>query len=627
MRVAGNLDKLNRDEVMARVEALGLTHPAQQSFDSSEINSEGITNDISGIRFPIRMKITLPYLILALIIAMVGAYIVTQVVFDSIEERFTNQLLETGKIASEAIVKEEEKLLESLRLVAYTQGASEAVRDGNAEALREISLPILVNSSIDALEILDTSGTSIISLRYQEGDPLEVYDVSRGDSSFAHWDIVESVLNQESDGIGDKYAGLPQANWGDFLYVSGPIYDRDQSLSGVILIGDSLEKVTQEIREATLSQITFYDLQGQEIITTFIESGPSLEKELVDEIIARQDGESYIQEFNNANISYQEVLAPLEVRSGEDVGIIGSSLAKTFLVRATTVTRLKIFSFATIAFLIIIFAGLFISDRFTRPLMKVVDASSQVANGNLEIFVTPTGNDEVAELAQSFNKMVNSLQISKSELIRAHEDTIQAYDRTIEGWCKALELRDNVTEGHTQRVTDLTLLIAREMGVDKKNLVHIRRGALMHDIGKMAIPDSILKKPSSLTSYEWNEMRRHPSYAYEMLSQISYLEPSLAIPYCHHEKWDGTGYPRGIKGREIPLEARIFAVADVWDAIRSDRPYREAMPAAKALHYIEENRGRHFDPQVVDAFMNVYNNFLCYEDDLPFSPDSEKSPF
>jgi HD-GYP domain-containing protein (c-di-GMP phosphodiesterase class II) len=333
-------------------------------------------------------------------------------------------------------------------------------------------------------------------------------------------------------------------------------------------------------------------------------------------------GESYLQEINNANISYQQVLAPLEIRSGEDVGIIGSSLAKTFLVRASTVTRFQIFAFATIAFLFIIFVGLIIADRFTKPLMKIVDASSQVAGGNLEIFVTPTGNDEVTELAQSFNKMVNSLQSSKSELIRAHEDTVQAYDRTIEGWCKALELRDNVTEGHTQRVTDLTLLIAREMDIDEERLVHIRRGALMHDIGKMAIPDAILKKPSSLNSNEWNEMRRHPSYAYDMLSQISYLAPSLAIPHCHHEKWDGTGYPRGIKGQEIPLEARIFAVADVWDAIRSDRPYREAMSAAKALHYIEENRGRHFDPHVVDAFKNIYDKYLC---NMPSSPDSDES--
>ena len=133
----------------------------------------------------------------------------------------------------------------------------------------------------------------------------------------------------------------------------------------------------------------------------------------------------------------------------------------------------------------------------------------------------------------------------------------------------------------------------------------------MHDIGKMAIPDSILKKPGSLSGDEWIEMRRHPVYAYDMLSRISYLSPSLAIPYCHHEKWDGSGYPRGIAGEEIPLAARIFAIADVWDALRSDRPYRKALPASTALEYIKENRGTHFDPQVVEAFLVVYKNDIA----------------
>jgi putative nucleotidyltransferase with HDIG domain len=240
-----------------------------------------------------------------------------------------------------------------------------------------------------------------------------------------------------------------------------------------------------------------------------------------------------------------------------------------------------------------------------------VEASSQVAAGDLDVSVVPQGNDEVTALTNSFNQMVASLKRSESELIQAHEETVRAYDRTIEGWCKALELRDNVTEGHTQRVTELTLMIAKEMGISNEQLVHVRRGALMHDIGKMAIPDSILKKPGSLDDEEWIEMRKHPIYAHEMLSRIAYLAPALEIPYCHHEKWDGSGYPRGIAGEEIPLAARIFAIADVWDALRSDRPYRKALPASSALAYIEENKGSHFDPEVVEAFLRVYKKDLA----------------
>ena len=613
MRVAGNLDRLSPEENSHR----NITQELAIPRDTSPFLAGDPARETAAVRFPIRLKVTLPYLILALIIAMAGAYIITQLVFDTIEERFTNQLIETGKIAAEWMVKEEAELLETLRLVARTEGTGNALRDGNAEELRAIAYPILLNASVDALEIVDLSGESVLSLRHRAGGLQEQYDVSRGERSYQDWDVFNNVRDQESDKKGDKYAGIASAGWGDYLYVSGPILDQDGSLVGVILVGDSLAKVAEEIRTTTLSQVTLFNLEGKEIVTTFIESGPQLDPLTTNEILTRQDEDSFMQENVVASISYQGIFAPLEVRSGEDVGIIATSLAKTFLVRASNTTRLEIFGFITTAFLFIIAIGLFIADRFTKPLLKVVDASSQIASGNLEVSVTPEGNDEVTALAKSFNQMVASLQRSKSDLIRAHEDTIQAYDRTIEGWCKALELRDNVTEGHTQRVTQLTLVIASQMGISEQELVHVRRGALMHDIGKMGIPDSILKKPGSLEDDEWKEMRRHPVYAYEMLNRIDYLAPAIAIPYCHHEKWDGSGYPRGIQGDEIPIEARIFAIADVWDALRSDRPYRDALPASTALEYIQENRGTHFDPQVVDAFLIVYQKYLAEPDNFP----------
>ena len=177
-----------------------------------------------------------------------------------------------------------------------------------------------------------------------------------------------------------------------------------------------------------------------------------------------------------------------------------------------------------------------------------------------------------------------------------------AYDATIAGWSRAMDMRDKETEGHTQRVTDLTLKLARAMNIRESELRHIRHGALLHDIGKMGIPDSILLKEDALTDEEWERMRQHPGFAYEMLSSIRYLQPALDIPYCHHEKWDGTGYPRGLKGSEIPVAARIFAVADVWDAITSDRPYRKAWSKEEALEHIREQSGKYFDPQVVDKF-------------------------
>jgi response regulator RpfG family c-di-GMP phosphodiesterase len=191
------------------------------------------------------------------------------------------------------------------------------------------------------------------------------------------------------------------------------------------------------------------------------------------------------------------------------------------------------------------------------------------------------------------------------ELERSNVDLIRAYDSTLEGWARALELRDAETEGHSQRVTKTTVMIAQRMGISPDDLVHIRRGALLHDIGKMAIPDSIIFKPGPLEDEEWGVMRQHPVYAYKLLSPIEFLRPAIDIPYCHHEKWDGTGYPRGLRGEETPLGARIFALVDVWDALLSDRPYRDAWPRNKVMQHLSDQAGKHFDPRVVETFMSM----------------------
>jgi HD-GYP domain-containing protein (c-di-GMP phosphodiesterase class II) len=190
-------------------------------------------------------------------------------------------------------------------------------------------------------------------------------------------------------------------------------------------------------------------------------------------------------------------------------------------------------------------------------------------------------------------------------LQRSNMELSLAYDTTLEGWSHALDLRDKETEGHTQRVTEMTLRLARALGLPEEQMVHMRRGALLHDIGKMGIPDAILLKPGPLTEAEWEIMRLHPVYAYELLSPIPFLRPALDIPYCHHEKWDGTGYPRGLKGGQIPVAARIFAIVDVWDALRSDRPYRAAWPEQQVIVHLRSLAKSHFDPAIVEAFLRL----------------------
>jgi HD-GYP domain-containing protein (c-di-GMP phosphodiesterase class II) len=190
-----------------------------------------------------------------------------------------------------------------------------------------------------------------------------------------------------------------------------------------------------------------------------------------------------------------------------------------------------------------------------------------------------------------------------NQLQHSNTGLLQAYDATIEGWSRALDLRDKETEGHTQRVTQMTIDLARARGMSDEQLVHIRRGGLLHDIGKLGVPDAILLKPGPLTDEEWILMKQHPSLAYGMLSPIDYLRPAIEIPWCHHEKWDGSGYPRGLAGEAIPLAARIFSVVDVWDALHSDRPYRPRWTQEQAIEHIRAESGSHFDPAVVAEFL------------------------
>ena len=195
-----------------------------------------------------------------------------------------------------------------------------------------------------------------------------------------------------------------------------------------------------------------------------------------------------------------------------------------------------------------------------------------------------------------------------AHLQSSNDELMLSYDVTMESWARALELRDAETEGHSRRVTTLTLQLARTMGFNDEELIHIRRGAVLHDVGKMAIPDHVLLKNGPLTDEEQTLMRQHPLYAYEWLSAIPFLKPALDIPYCHHEKWDGTGYPRGLKGEDIPLAARIFAVVDVYDALINDRPYRKAWARDVVCEYIQGLSGSHFDPQIVDVFLYMIDN-------------------
>ncbi len=203
-----------------------------------------------------------------------------------------------------------------------------------------------------------------------------------------------------------------------------------------------------------------------------------------------------------------------------------------------------------------------------------------------------------------------------SRLKQKEQELLDAYNATLKGWAKAIEIRDKNTQNHTDRVVVLMEKLSHAMGVPEKDLVHMRRGALLHDIGKIGVPDAILSKPGKLTDEERKIIEQHPVRAKEMIETVEFLYPAIEIPCCHHERWNGSGYPNGFKGEEIPLAARIFAVIDVWDALVNDRPYRKAWTPENAIKYIEENSGTLFDPVVVKAFSENIEFFLQHYNDI-----------
>ncbi|MFH2038236.1 MAG: HD domain-containing phosphohydrolase [Chloroflexota bacterium] len=559
----------------------------------------------------------MPYFFLAAVLAIAAAYLITNIVFDTVEERFRNQLAEVGQLLSELMVKEEDRLLEAIRLMSNSDGLAQAMLRKDPEALRTLSLGIAVNAQLDDVEFLDTHGYPMLALRHNDGGLLEDYSFSSGgnNNTYQSWDFVEKVLQNQVDDLGDKYSGYMQADWGNYFYVSGPVYDKQNKFAGVILVGTSLEKLATTIHEKSLGQITFYNFEGIPVSTSFIFDPPPLDSPTASQVLANQSlpqssvrSVSDQRDLSVVDITYTEVLAAWEARGDVDLGIMGAALVKNFFVNPSNFTRFQMVGLVGLALFMVILVGINLANLITRPLLGLVKVSQLVAAGDLDVHLDMETNDEINTLVNSFNQMITNLSQSRDELL-------QAYDSALIGWSKALELRDKDTEGHTQRVVDMTVALSTKMGLKGEELVNIRRGATLHDIGKMGISDTILHKPGRLTSEEWEKVQLHPQYAYDMLKDISFLVPALDIPRYHHENWDGSGYPYGLKGNDIPLAARIFSVIDTWDALISERPYKPKYPIERSLRLILADSGKKFDPAILKVFFRFMKEKLLSKED------------
>jgi putative nucleotidyltransferase with HDIG domain len=565
--------------------------------------TETFSKAFNKLPLNIREKVTIPYLFLSIILLFGAAYVVTQVVFDTVEERFTNQLIESSSLATTRMVEEENQMLKVLRLLAYSTGVPDALAENNPENLRSLTFGIILNNQTEAVEFLDINGKRILSVNHRTGENIENYDFSSGGGDiFSEQAFVQNALLQQADARGDKYAGYVKNDGRDYFYVAGPVYSDNNEFAGVILVGTPISSLVSQLREETLAQITLYDFEGKILASTFT-SPLELANQEVRNVVLNQTNASFIRssssrDMNVRNIGYRELLTSWKVRGETNLGVMGVALNETFLVSTTRVTRLQITIMTGLLLLLVIMFGVNLSILITHPIMQLVDASKKVKAGDLNVNVKSVSKDELALLTENFNQMIISMRESKNQIL-------VSYDSTLEGWSKALEYRNEETKGHTDRVLELMLKAARELGIEESKMDHIRRGALLHDIGKMGIPDMILNKPHALTEEEQRIMQQHPVYACEMLKDIEFLKPALNIPYCHHEHWDGSGYPQGLKGEEIPIEARIFALVDAWDAITTDRPYRSAMTKDEAVNTIRSEIGSHFDPEIAERFLKL----------------------
>ncbi len=364
------------------------------------------------VRFSLRYKITLPYILLAMLLAIAGAIVITRIVVDSVQGRFVNQLMDTGKLAADRVVELEDEQLATLRVVANTEGVATALRNEDTNTLRELLSPIASNTGSDVIEVLDLNGIAQLSLRHRpNGGPFD-YEQSRGGDYRASWPIVQRVLAGETDPIGDKFADLVlDTPWGATFYIAGPIYDYDEMV-GVALVGSYVNRLVHDMRAASgAAHVTLYVAGGQPLATTFPIT-PTIPSETYASVLADQEHVKTLP-TDVGDTHYVQALLPFEARHGSDLGVIATALSPGYLVETTPLNRLSVTLMVLAGLAGVLAVGTIISQHITHPVLEIAHASREVAQGNLDQTVEVRTRDEVEDLAQAFNEMVAQLRVGE----------------------------------------------------------------------------------------------------------------------------------------------------------------------------------------------------------------------
>lgn len=532
---------------------------------------------------PIRYKIIVPFTVLLVFVGVIGSAVATARLTDEAAAELNANLLHSSLLANQSVAQIEAARLAELRLATDTVGVPESLAAGDVAGLAALLTPIAVNipTASVQLRVLDLGGREVFRIHSTGAGGAQV-DVTEG-SVFAAEPTVLKVLGTIS---GDRLLFLSSQGVQPVLYWVGAVRTSGGRIVGAVLVGQALAQIAAGIQDSA-----FYDLSGARLASAL--TSPPVVSDAVVKRLSPQN--TMPVNHTEGGHTYSALFSTWTMR-GIQFGFLAVQLKADALVSAAAQLRLILTLVFTGAALLTLLVGTVTASLLTRPIDLLVRSMRAVSAGDLQHRARVASRDEIGYLARTFNEMTASLE----EKTAALEETTFA---SMEALARAIDARDSSTFGHSARVAAISLEIADEMHLPIKDREALRRGALLHDIGKIGVEDKVLRKTGPLSAAEADDMREHPRIGHDMLKGLRFLQPSLPGVLHHHERWDGTGYPTGLRGTAIPLAVRILSVADVFDALTSDRPYRQGLSSDAVIAAIRAESGLQFDPDVVTAFL------------------------
>ena len=560
-------------------------------------------------RSRLALKIVLPFALLTLAIGAIGTLAASGELSARGEQSFDNQLIRDGFTTQSMIATGDAERRSILRPLTTGNGLTQ--NWSRAQSLQMALERALILHPNTIVETVDADGREIVGVIGHGATA----DTITQNSDLSGWPGLSYLLTGGALQM-DIVVSAPRAA----VFAAQPVRNAGGGLLGALLVGDYLDERALAIKAAIHDDVSFYDAHGNLLSTSLAVSSDQWPSLALDQSTRNRIGSTTVVELSrNAGGPSVELLSPWNVR-GTNLGYVGTVASSAGLLADTGQLRLIMAVLFLGGVLLTLLIGIWLARRITRPVHRLVEATRLVSAGDLDHQAPITSHDEIGELTESFNQMTRSLKEKSASLKTTMTQLQDTYLMTIEALAAAVEARDPYTHGHTRRVGDYAVVLGRALGCDEGEIAAIKRASVLHDIGKIGIEDHILRKQARLEPEEQLRMQKHPIIGVDMLKGIDFLDTVLPLIRHHHERWDGNGYPDQVRADEIPLGARILAVADALDAMTSDRPYRAARTFDYAKGEILKGSGTHFDPEVVTAFIKSQRQI---EELLSEAPDDE----